>query len=72
MFKEVNQPLAEAASEDDEIHVVIYKTPEGDFTTWWRIGISVFEIKDGHLDALRELVDGAIDYIEEEKNVSVQ
>lgn len=60
--------VGEAWADNAEISVVVFKTPEGDYTTWWKIGVSIFEVKEDDLVSFFDLAEGAIGFIEEEKS----
>lgn len=63
--------VGEAESPGSDISVEVFRTPDGAYTTWWKVGISVFEIQQENLPALLDLVEGAVGFIREEEETYV-
>jgi hypothetical protein len=61
--------IAEIVSADQSVEV--FRLPNGGYTTWWRIGSSVFEVSHRDLSALSDLVQGAIEFIQEDGDSNV-
>lgn len=66
MFTKELERVGEADA--DGISVEIFRSPEGVYTTWWKVGISVFEVTQGRLSGLLDLAEGAIGFIKEEES----
>ena len=66
MFRESNQYIGGA--KEKEIGIEVFRLPNGGYTTWWKIGVSVFEVKEEDLFTLADLAEGAIEFIGEDKD----